>query len=118
MTPVCVTERSTQNNLQMLSYPLHPAGGIRGCTTKEGKSGQGQRELPEGQRGETFFTSIFLCGLVPSPGSLPPNTCQSVHMDGAYILFYFMLLFIFGGGGASCGAVVYGFTSGGFYCSE
>lgn len=33
--------------------------------------------------------------------------------------FYFiLLLFIFGGGGASCGAVVYGFTSGGFYCSE
>lgn len=67
MSPAGVTERSTQNNLQMLSYPLHPAGGIRGCTTKEGKSGQGQRELPEGQRGESIFSSFFLGWLVLFP---------------------------------------------------
>lgn len=65
MTPVYIEEHSTQNNLHMLSYRLHPAGGIRGCTTKEGKTGQGQRELPQCQRGETIFTINFPLGADP-----------------------------------------------------
>lgn len=43
----------------MLSYPLHPAGGIRGCNTQEGETGEGQRELPESQRGKVCFWVVF-----------------------------------------------------------
>ncbi len=50
----------TQRELHMLSYPLHPAGGIRGCVAQEGETGEGQRELPESQRGENSRLSIFL----------------------------------------------------------
>lgn len=60
MSPVYLMEQSAHIDLHMLSYPLHPAGGIRGCTTKEGKSGQRQRELPQCQRGETIFTITSL----------------------------------------------------------
>ena len=42
----------------MLSYPLHPAGGIRGRHTQEGENGEGQRELPESQRGENTRRSV------------------------------------------------------------
>lgn len=91
MKPACVTESSSENNLQNVSYPLHAAGGIRGCTTKEGKSGQGQRELPKGQRGESISTSIFLFFADP----LPPNTCQSFHLGGACILLGFIIIIYF-----------------------
>jgi len=43
----------------MLSYPLHPAGGISGCNAQEGEAGEGQRELPEGHRGESTRAPVF-----------------------------------------------------------
>lgn len=80
----------------MLSYPLHPAGGIRGCDAQEGETGEGQRELSESQRGENSRPSVVICfvffGLHLCCGvsamCFQQITCQSVNVGRAVMSLF------------------------------
>lgn len=83
----------------MLSYPLHPAGGIRGYNTQEGETGEGQRELPESQRGKVCFLGFFffkspppLCVSALPRNNLSINPCgRGCHVFVHEVLYVVLL---------------------------
>lgn len=93
----------------MLSYPLHPPGGIRGHNAQQGETGERQRELPESQRGENtrpsdvfprgnlvlfslFFCLHLRCGV--SAVHFPEITCQSINVSGTVMSVFVDVVFL------------------------
>lgn len=107
---VVLPPHPSERELHILSYPLHPAGGIRGCNAQEGETGEGQRELPESQRGKNAQVQELVSWSLSLPSLHASATPQNNHLSinprgrGCHVCHL-------------CGALVF-HQWGGFHCSE